>query len=98
MRGLEVAVVRPPFLIDFPRRAHTRDEFGHEKSQPLICDWRHANMRLCVSPQILYDNDCFGRSVKPAVNGQAVILPPAVSGWKELFIVSNERKLTDKLA
>ena len=24
-------------------------------------------MRLCVSPQILYDNDCFGRSVKPAV-------------------------------
>jgi hypothetical protein len=27
---VRVAVVRPPFLIDFPRHAHTRDEFGHE--------------------------------------------------------------------
>ena len=84
---------------DFPRRAHMRDAFEHEKSQPVfLLTGSHADMRLCVSPQILYDNDCFGRSVKPAVNGQAVILPPAVSGWKELFIVSNERKLTDKLA
>jgi hypothetical protein len=81
MRGLKVAVVRPPFLIDFPRRAHTRDEFGHEKSQPLICDWRHADMRLCVSPQILYDNDCFGRSVKPAESvRQSFFLRPQVGG------------------
>ena len=82
-RGIEVAVVRPPFLIDFPRRAHTRDEFGHEKSQPVILPTGcYADMRLCVSPQILYDNDCFGRSVKPAVNGQAVILPPTAGGWR----------------
>ena len=78
MRGLKVAVVRPPFLIDFPRRAHTRDEFGHEKSQPVILPTGcHADMRLCVSPQILYDNDCFGRSVKPAVTvRQSFFLQP----------------------
>ena len=69
MRGLEVAVVRPPFLIDFPRRAHTRDEFGHEKGQPVFLPTGiYADVRLCVSPQILYDNDCFGRSVMPAVS------------------------------
>ena len=82
MRGLKVAVVRPPFLIDFPRRAHTRDEFGHEKSQPVILPTGcYADMRLCVSPQILYDNDCFGRSVKPAVTvRQSFFLRPQVGG------------------
>lgn len=82
MRGLEVAVVRPPFLIDFPRHAHTRDGFGHEKSQPVILPTGcHAYMRLCVSPQILYDNDCFGRSVKPAVLvRQSFFLRPQVGG------------------
>ena len=74
MRGLKVAVVRPPFLIDFPRHAHTRDEFGHEKSQPLICDWRHADMRLCGALQIRVDNDCLGQSDVPAVYGWAAIL------------------------
>ena len=75
---VKVAVVRPPFLIDFPRCAHTRDEFGHEKSQPVFLPTGcHANMRLCVSPQILYDNDCFGRSVKPAVTvRQSFFLQP----------------------
>ena len=98
MRGLKVAVVRPPFLIDFPRRAHTRDEFGHEKSQPVILPTGcHADMRLCVSPQILYDNDCFGRSVKPATYGWAVILPQTIVGQRGLFILNNTVNHDDKL-
>ncbi len=59
------------------------DELGQSKSRELFDVMatsqgaRKEPLLLVMSPQILYDNDCFGRSVKPAVTvRQSFFLQP----------------------
>ena len=62
---------------------------GIKKASRFICDWRHADMRLCGSLQIRVDNDCFGRSDVPAACGwAAILLRPLLVGGNNCLLLT----------